>query len=133
AHSFQADPRFVNAAAADYHLLAGSPAIDAATSAAAEWPATDAGGAARVDDPRVADTGEGPVTFGDLGAFEFEDVHRADGRPAVVSPAVVRASRGQRVEFTVTASDPDGDAIQSLRMVPLHMAHGSTAVFAPSA
>lgn len=52
------DPRFVNAAAGDFHLMAGSPAIDAADPAATE--AADFDGVAR---PQGAGR--------DLGAFEY--------------------------------------------------------------
>lgn len=132
AHSLQADPRFSNPAAADFTLLTGSPAIDAATSAVTGWPATDAAGAARVDDWRVADTGEGPVTYADLGAFEFLDVP-ADQAPVVLSPVKVTVAKGGTVSFTVSASDPDGDAISSLVMVPLKLPANSGATFVVNA
>ncbi len=70
-NSIQADPRFGNPAAGDFHLLAGSPAIDAADSGVPNWPATDAEGHARGDDPATPNTGRGPVPYADLGAFEF--------------------------------------------------------------
>ncbi len=78
-HGLQADPLFAQVAAANFHLLAGSPAIDAANSAAAGEPTLDADGQARVDDPAVADTGTGPISFVDRGAFERQ----------VVAPRVV--------------------------------------------
>jgi parallel beta-helix repeat protein len=68
----QADPKFRNAAAADFHLLAGSPAIDSANSGAAAEPGTDFDGNARVDDPATPNTGIGPIAYGDRGAFEFQ-------------------------------------------------------------
>ena len=67
----EGDPRFRNASGADFHLLAGSPAIDAANTSIAAQPTVDFDGTARVDDPATTDTGTGPVTFADRGAFEY--------------------------------------------------------------
>jgi len=132
AHSKQADPRFVNGPAADFRLLAGSPAIDAAASNVADWPATDAAGAARQDDPLTPDSGEGSCTFGDLGALEFVPPP-VDHAPTVACPSLVKTSKGKLVTFNVTASDADGDAIQSLVMVPVKMPANSGATFTPNA
>lgn len=67
----EADPRFAAAASADFHLLAGSPAIDSANSGAPNQPATDFDGNGRVDDPATANTGIGPIAYADRGAFEY--------------------------------------------------------------
>ena len=115
ANSIQADPRFVNPAAGDFHLQPNSPAIDAATSSVANWPALDAEGNSRFDDPATANTGVGPVAFADRGALEFlgggPPVDRA---PIVNAPGSVSVPVNQQLTFVVTASDPDGDPIQSL-------------------
>ena len=111
-HSLQADPRFANGPAADFHLLAGSPAIDAADSGVPGWPATDADGSARVDDPKTRNTGAGPVPYADRGAFEFAPT--VDHAPVVTAPATAVGTEGTLITFTVTASDPDGQAITSL-------------------
>ena len=66
-----ANPQFVNLAGRDLHLTGTSPAIDAADTSPAGWSATDKDGGTPVDDPAVTNTGTGPVTFADLGAFEF--------------------------------------------------------------
>ena len=71
ARSLQANPRFVNPAVGDFHLLALSPAIDNANSAAPNWPSTDAEGRARVDDLLTGNTGNGLVRYADRGAFEY--------------------------------------------------------------
>ena len=130
AHSFQADPLFSNAAAADFTVRSGSPAIDAAHSGVAQWPATDVTGAPRVDDPRTANSGEGPIAYADIGVFEFVP---SDAAPVVVSPATVAVAKGGTVTFTISVSDPDGDAINSLTMVPVKMPANSGATFVPNA
>ena len=67
----EADPRFVSVASANFQLLAGSPAIDSANSAAPSQPTVDFGGSARFDDAATANTGIGPIAFADRGAFEY--------------------------------------------------------------
>ena len=131
-HSKSADPKFVNAGAADFHLLAGSPAIDCATSSTTSWPVTDASGAARMDDSHTANSGAGPVTYADLGAFEFVPP-LVDHAPVVTAPGNVKVSLHQPVMFTVAASDMDGDAIKSLTMVLTNMPANSHATFTPNA
>ena len=71
AHSIQADPLFANPAAGRFGLSGGSPAIDSGDSDPLNWPATDAAGRARVDDPATPNTGAGPVPYADRGAFEY--------------------------------------------------------------
>ena len=57
--SIQANPDFVNPAAGDFHLMAGSPAIDNANSGVTGWPTTDFGGLPPIDDPASVNTGIG--------------------------------------------------------------------------
>ncbi len=111
-HSIQANPQFVNGAAGDFHLLPNSPAIDAATSAVANWPALDAEGRARIDIPAVANQGAGPVTFADIGAFEF-GIAPAN-RPPVAALVIQPAFGTAPLSVTVNASasdDPDGNIV----------------------
>ena len=68
----QGDPRFTNAATGTFTLRAGSPAIDSANSAAPGQTTSDAPARPRVDDPATANTGAGPRTFDDRGAFEHQ-------------------------------------------------------------
>jgi parallel beta-helix repeat protein len=57
----------------NYHLLAGSPAIDSANADAPNQPLTDIEGNPRVDDPATVDTGAGTTrTYDDRGAYEFQ-------------------------------------------------------------
>jgi len=116
-HSFQADPRFANGPSGDFQLLAGSPAIDAATSALPNWPETDAMGNSRVDDAAVANLGTGPIPYADIGALEAEG--GLDLAPVVLCPSSLQAPIGRTVTFTVLAFDPNGDPIQSLIMKTL--------------
>jgi parallel beta-helix repeat protein len=69
--TLQADPLLVAPGAGDFHLRSDSPAIDAADSDAPNWPALDADGRVRMNDPATPDAGLGAVAFADRGAFEF--------------------------------------------------------------
>ena len=127
AHSKQLQPGFVNAAAGDFHLVPGSAAIDAGHSGAPHWPATDAEGTARFDDLLVIDSGQGPVTYSDIGALEF--VRTTDLPPVVSAPNLIKVRPGAVVTFSVSASDPDGDPILGLTMVQAKMPANSGATF----
>jgi parallel beta-helix repeat protein len=70
AHGIKADPLWVSAATGNFHLQPGSPAIDSAWSGAPGALDTDIEGAARYDDPAVANSGQGPRTYDDRGAYE---------------------------------------------------------------
>jgi parallel beta-helix repeat protein len=74
-HGIQADPRWIDPVHGDFHLRAGSPAIDAADSAASGQPKLDAKRKRRVDDPATPNTGIGPRTYDDRGPFEFRPNH----------------------------------------------------------
>jgi Right handed beta helix region len=64
--NISADPLFANAAAGDYHLLTGSPAIDAGDNAAPGLPGADLDG-----EPRIQDgNGDGNAIV-DMGVDEF--------------------------------------------------------------
>ena len=111
AHSRQADPLWIAAATGDFSIGLGSPAIDAAHAGVTDWPGADLAGTAPIDDARVPDTGEGIPTFSDIGVHEF--LPPADQAPVVSAPSSFNVALGQQVQFTVTASDPDGDPITS--------------------
>jgi len=86
-NGLQADPRLAAPAApgqrppaapfnvainvGDYHLKAGSAAIDSANSSAPNQAAFDIEGHARFDDLTTTDTGAGVRTYDDRGAYEF--------------------------------------------------------------
>lgn len=85
AHGLQADPQFVDMASNDYHVRAGSPAIDSADSGAPYQTVTDLAGSPRLDDPATSDTGVGPRTYDDRGAYEFSP-------PSTPTPTPVQTS-----------------------------------------
>jgi parallel beta-helix repeat protein len=70
-HAIQADPAWVAPASGDFHLRAGSPAIDSANSGVSDAPSVDAEGHARCDDPATVNTGAGPRAYDDRGALEL--------------------------------------------------------------
>ena len=109
AHGIDADPRWSAPGAGDFHLTTGSPAIDSADSGVVGEPATDVDGNSRVDDPGTADTGAGPSTYYDRGAYEFQGV-TPDQPPAAVLTARP-ASGTAPLSMTADASaSTDADA-----------------------
>ena len=72
AHGIQANPQWVSAASGNFHLLAGSPAVDSANSGVSGETSTDREGKSRVDAPGTPNTGAGPRSYDDRGAFEFQ-------------------------------------------------------------
>lgn len=85
--------------AGDYHLTAGSPAIDSANSSASGEPATDLDGLGRFDDPFTANTGSGTRTYDDRGAYELHPTATTTTLSAL-SPVTY----GALVSFTATVS-----------------------------
>jgi|LGVF01.1.fsa_nt_gb parallel beta-helix repeat protein len=64
-----ADPLFIDSPGDNYHLLPGSPCIDAGTSD--EAPEVDFDGFSRFDDPNTPNTGGGSDPYYDIGAHEY--------------------------------------------------------------
>jgi len=129
AQSLQSNPRFTNTAAGDFHLLSGSPAIDNAITSVSNWPALDTDGHARIDDPATPNTGSGPVPFADRGAYEYV----TDQAPVVVAPLAASGPEQAPITVTVTASDPDGQAISSLTANLTALPAGNNAAFTAGA
>ncbi len=71
-HGDEDDPTWVDAGSGNFHLLAGSPAIDSADSAVSGETTTDLEGLPRVDDPNTRNTGAGVRKYDDRGAYEFQ-------------------------------------------------------------
>ena len=109
AHGIDADPRWRAPGAGDFHLTAGSPAIDSANSGVAGEPDTDVDGNPRADDPGTADTGAGPSTYYDRGAYEFQGV--TPDQPPSAALTVRPPSGVAPLVVTADASaSTDGDA-----------------------
>jgi parallel beta-helix repeat protein len=106
----QADPRWRNAEAGDFHLLATSPAIDSANSEVNGQSTVDLEGNARVDDPGTPNSGVGPRPYDDRGAFEFVP---APNSPPIALDDVATTTQGTPVGIPVLANDtdPDGDLL----------------------
>jgi parallel beta-helix repeat protein len=88
AHAVQASPLWKNPAGGDFHLTAGSPAIDSADLGVKGQPSLDVEDNRRVDDPATPNTGIGPRHYDDRGAYEFSP----SGSPPRRSAASSRAS-----------------------------------------
>jgi phosphatidylglycerophosphate synthase len=89
--TFQGDPLFAAPEVGDFHVLAGSPAIDAANTGFSQWLPTDFEGYAPLDDGATPNSGTGPVQYADRGAFEHGSggiVDVPDGPPSVVIEGV---------------------------------------------
>ena len=71
-HGSQANPLWADGVGHNFFLTSGSLAIDAADSSAFGELSTDADGASRIDDPGTTNTGYGPSTYDDRGAFEYQ-------------------------------------------------------------
>jgi len=90
-HGLQADPLFLAPVAyatrppavvvGDFHIQAGSPAIDSAYADAPSEPLLDLDRNPRVDDPATTNTGAGARTYDDRGVYEFQPV---GGTPTAV-------------------------------------------------
>ena len=101
-HGLQADPKWRDTAAGDFHLTVGSPAIDSANSGASGQSTVDLEGTSRIDDPATADTGVGARTYDDRGAFEW---NAAPLDHIVINPASATIFAGGSQTFTVQGFD----------------------------
>src|SRR5580765_4913331 len=111
AKTLQANPLFVSPAAGNFHIGSGSPAIDAANSGAPNWPTLDADNQARTNTKGVNDTGTGPISYGDRGAYEFRGSSNNQAPNGTINTptANVTIIAGQSVNFTGTGTDSDNN------------------------
>lgn len=133
AHGIQAAPKWAAPSAGDFHLTAGSPAIDSANSGASGQPDTDVERVARFDDPATPNTGAGPRSYDDRGAYEFTSASPDDAAPTAalsVNPQSGTAPLAVTADASAS-SDTDATPIASYRF---DFGDGSaTAVVGPQA
>lgn len=96
------DPQFVNAAAGNFQLTEGSPAIDSADSLVSGEQTADILGNSRVDDPSVSNTGNPAGSYYDRGAYEYQPSGTQTGPAAALS--VSPASGTAPLQVTADAS-----------------------------
>ena len=135
-HGLQADPLWVSpgrtrrtaacVTVGDYHLGAGSPAIDSANSSASNESSTDLDGHARVDDPATTDTGAGTRTYDDRGAYEYVPTS-TNHAPVAVADSY---STAQNTTLTVAApgvlgNDTDAITIRLTAVMVTDLSHGT--------
>ncbi|HXD70002.1 MAG TPA: right-handed parallel beta-helix repeat-containing protein, partial [Gaiellales bacterium] len=126
AHGIDADPRWSAPGAGDFHLTAGSPAIDSADSGVVGEPATDVDGNPRVDDPGTADTGAGPSTYDDRGAYEFQGT--TPDQPPSAALAVRPASGVAPLPVTADASASTAGGANPIASYSFDFGDGSAVV-----
>ena len=108
ARGVEADPKWRDRTNGDFHLTTGSPAIDSANSGASGESGADVEATARVDEPTVANTGVGPRTYDDRGAYE-RAVRPVDH--VVVRPTTATVAAGGSRVFTAEAVDATNDSL----------------------
>ncbi len=129
--SIQSSPMFVNPAEGTFKLSAGSPAIDGGNAGATAWPALDATGAPRVDDPATVNRGLGTPAYADIGAHEYGRL-TPDRAPVVIALTTATINEGSFLTMFVNARDPDDDPITSLTADFSNLPIGNHAEFVPN-
>ena len=109
AHGIQADPRWTSPDTGNFQLTAGSPAIDSADSAVSGEQTTDIAGNARYDDPAVTNTGAGPRTYDDRGAYEAPP-GTTDASPNAALTVTPASGTGPLTVTADASASADGDA-----------------------
>jgi parallel beta-helix repeat protein len=104
-HGLTGDPHWVDARAGDLHLVRGSPAVDAADSGVSGEQSTDRDGNSRQDDLRTPNTGAGPRTYDDRGAYEYQPDY-----PPTAALTISPSSGAAPVQVTADASGSTDDA-----------------------
>jgi Bacterial Ig-like domain (group 3) len=111
AGNMMADPKFANAAAADFHLMAGSPAIDAGNNSVIAQSAILGYTLAKDYDGNVRPvdaTGRGyPVL--DMGAYEFPGVVDGTTTSLLLTPSTYDILVSQTFTLTAQLSSPAGE------------------------
>jgi hypothetical protein len=100
------NPLFVESSRGDYHLLGGSPCIDAGFNGAPMLPATDFDDGPRILSGQIS----GPAIV-DIGAYEFNQSNSVASFPTIVCPIAQTVQCGTAATVTVTVGDADGDSL----------------------
>ena len=143
-HGLEADPLFTAPAAiaqrpasapfnvavntGDYHLTAGSPAIDSANASASNEATADLDGHPRIDDPATTDTGAGPRTYDDRGAYEFTPA--SNSAPVAVADSYSTPEGTAKVVPApgVLGNDTDADNDSLSAVLVSDVSHGTLAL-----
>jgi parallel beta-helix repeat protein len=110
AHGLQADPKWTSPAGGDFHLLAGSPAIDSADSGVTGQPSLDVEGHPRLDDPATPNSGAGPRPYDDRGAYEFQAGPSPDGPPLAQLTTAPTSGNAPLAVTADSSASTDADA-----------------------
>jgi parallel beta-helix repeat protein len=127
AHGIQGDPRWASPSTGNFHLTAGSPAIDSGNSGASGQPGADIEGNPRVDDPGTQNTGIGPRPYDDRGAYEFQSGPPADAPPNAVL-SVTPSSGTAPLQATADASGSTDTDATPIATYTFDFGDGSAAV-----
>ena len=127
ARGLQADPKWKSPSTWDLHIVGGSPAIDSADSSVSNESITDLDGASRVDDPKTPNTGIGPRTYDDRGAYEYQP---PDSPPSAV--LTVTPNSGS-APLAVTADGSGSTDIDSTPISTYRFDFGDGTVVGPQA
>ncbi|HEY3529153.1 MAG TPA: PKD domain-containing protein [Nocardioides sp.] len=111
-HGLAADPGFVGLGSRNLQLGPASPALDAADSSVPGWAGKDQAGASPVDQPDVADTGSGPVTYADLGAWERTTLPPDAPPVAALTVTPAQPLTGQDTVLDASGSTDDHGIVQ---------------------
>ena len=104
--NISADPLLVDPASGDYHLQAGSPAIDSGDNTAPFLPTIDFDGNPRI----VAGHTPGPAVV-DIGAYEFQSTNSTVATPVITCPEPMTVECGIPVVPMVQVFSPVGNAM----------------------
>jgi hypothetical protein len=107
-HGLEADPQWQDASSEDFHLLPSSSAVDSANSGASGALDEDSQFGARVDEPQTPNTGAGPRTYDDRGAYEL-NVDEVAPTVSITAPSAGATVSGT-VDVTAAASDDNAVA-----------------------
>ena len=127
AHGIQADPRWASPSTGNFHLTAGSPAIDSGNSGASGQPGADIEGNPRVDDPGTQNTGVGPRPYDDRGAYEFQSGPPPEAPPNAVL-SVTPSSGPAPLQATADASGSTDTDATPIATYTFDFGDGSAAV-----